>query len=153
MYFRKVRLHSAGTTKQNLEFNMSIARAQEALRMVEEGKFYQDYDASSEALGHLRTAVDQMQSSTGAAKDILKALSTGEDPTAAMTALQVACGLKSSHGWLADREGLVLMDPDGWDRENLEASMAELITKDEFELRLMMSTSMVQRETEPEPGM
>lgn len=36
--------------------------------------------------------------------------------------------------------GLVILDPDGWDRKNFEASWAEAITEQEFTRRMLMST-------------
>jgi hypothetical protein len=38
--------------------------------------------------------------------------------------------------------GMVIMDPDGWDRKNFEASWAEPITEDEFAKRMLMSTCL-----------
>jgi hypothetical protein len=48
----------------------------------------------------------------------------------------------TSNEWLCTRayEGVKVLDPDGWDRVNLEDSMAEPITCEEFEARLMAST-------------
>jgi len=129
----------------------SLARSKEALRLVQEGEFYNDYDESTEALGHLRHAVTQMQTTTEAAQLLISIASEGGDLTKALQGLQVACGLKSSTDWIAEREGLIVTDPDGWDRKNLESSMAELITEDQFDMRLMMSTSLVQRK-EDEPS-
>lgn len=52
--------------------------------------------------------------------------------------------LKTSIEWyeLIPKEyGLVIYDPDGWDRKNYEFSFnQELITKDEFKNRLFQST-------------
>lgn len=52
--------------------------------------------------------------------------------------------LASADEWLRhpDFEGIVVMDPDGWDRKNYKASWAEKITRAEFEERLMESTCM-----------
>jgi hypothetical protein len=36
--------------------------------------------------------------------------------------------------------GLVILDHDGWDRQNFEQSMAELITEEEFNRRVGLST-------------
>lgn len=36
---------------------------------------------------------------------------------------------------------VMVIDPDGWDRENFEASWAEEITEDEFQHRLHRSSS------------
>ena len=51
--------------------------------------------------------------------------------------------MKSSFDWLNTPEfaGIVVVDPDGWDRKNYEASMTELITCEEFRKRLLLSTS------------
>lgn len=50
--------------------------------------------------------------------------------------------LLSSDEWLArlniDRKSI--LDPDGWDRSNFEASWAEKITRDEFVNRVLKST-------------
>jgi len=52
---------------------------------------------------------------------------------------------KPSTEWLKDREwaAYIIADPDGWDRRNLAASMAEPITLAEFRERLMRSTHML----------
>lgn len=49
---------------------------------------------------------------------------------------------QSSVAWIKEPEyeGIVVVDPDGWDRENLEASVAEPITEAEFRRRLVAST-------------
>lgn len=39
--------------------------------------------------------------------------------------------------------GVLVTDPDGWDRKNFEASWREKITEDEFRTRLQKSTSLV----------
>jgi len=52
-------------------------------------------------------------------------------------------GLKTSLTWLDEDEfnSITLMDPDGWDRSNYQYSFnEELITKAEFEKRVMYST-------------
>jgi len=52
---------------------------------------------------------------------------------------------KPSTAWLQDAQfaGVIVADPDGWDRRNLAASMAEPITLDEFKQRLARSTHML----------
>lgn len=50
---------------------------------------------------------------------------------------------KSSTDWLKTVD-VIVYDPDGWDRSNQKAfdqSMAELITEEEFDLRLARSTT------------
>lgn len=47
--------------------------------------------------------------------------------------------LRSSQVW-ADLTGIVIYDPDGWDRQNYEASWAEPISLAEFKRRVWMST-------------
>jgi hypothetical protein len=51
---------------------------------------------------------------------------------------------KTSKEWyelVQAKTGLVIMDPDGWDRKNYDYSFnEELITKLEFDWRLSMST-------------
>lgn len=49
--------------------------------------------------------------------------------------------------WLKKDEyyGLVILDPDGWDRSNFEASWKEPITKDEFDRRWGESTCRIPR--------
>ncbi len=42
-------------------------------------------------------------------------------------------------GWFAD---IVVMDPDGWDRRNLDKSWAEKITESEMARRVCASTIM-----------
>lgn len=46
---------------------------------------------------------------------------------------------KSSEAWYKDYPFRII-DPDGWDRRNFDASWAEEITEDEFFLRADMST-------------
>jgi hypothetical protein len=52
--------------------------------------------------------------------------------------------IKTSKDWLesvSPEYGLVIMDPDGWDRTNYHYSFnEELITIDEFKRRVFMST-------------
>lgn len=43
-------------------------------------------------------------------------------------------------------KGIVVMDPDGWDRENYAASWGEPITEAEFNRRLCQSTCSWPRE-------
>ena len=52
--------------------------------------------------------------------------------------------LKSADEWLQhkDFKHVQLMDPDGWDRKNFDASWNEEITRSEFEQRLMHSTAI-----------
>ena len=49
---------------------------------------------------------------------------------------------KTSEEWLRERENIIkIIDPDGWDRSNYQYSFyEELITKEEFDKRLLMST-------------
>lgn len=51
-------------------------------------------------------------------------------------------GKRTPDEWLAtpDYTGIVVLDPDGWDRSNFEESWAEAITRDEFESRIGTST-------------
>lgn len=50
--------------------------------------------------------------------------------------------LQPADEWLKDPKykGLVVLDPDGWDRQNFKASWAEKITRGEFERRVVVST-------------
>lgn len=50
--------------------------------------------------------------------------------------------MKCAAAWLCEPQyrGIVVFDPDGWDRSNYEASWKEEITEDEFRARLLMST-------------
>lgn len=50
--------------------------------------------------------------------------------------------LRSSEVWAA-LTGIVVYDPDGWDRSNFEASWAEPITLEEFRSRTYMSTILL----------
>lgn len=52
--------------------------------------------------------------------------------------------LKSSADWLQEPayKGIVVMDPDGWDRSNYAVSWAEEITEKEFNKRLVGSTCL-----------
>jgi hypothetical protein len=54
---------------------------------------------------------------------------------------------KSSTEWLKTPgfAGVTVLDPDGWDRRNYEASMAEPITLEEFKHRLSRSSHAVSR--------
>ena len=48
---------------------------------------------------------------------------------------------RTSEEWLRDRPNLVILDPDGWDREDYRFSFfEELITESEFEDRVCKST-------------
>lgn len=47
----------------------------------------------------------------------------------------------NSTAWSA-RFGVLVTDPDGWDRQNFDASWAEEITEAEFKARLQKSTSL-----------
>ncbi|MDO8415916.1 MAG: hypothetical protein Q7S87_06850 [Agitococcus sp.] len=49
--------------------------------------------------------------------------------------------LKNSEQWQAEK-GVLVTDPDGWDRANFDASWAELICQSEFERRLGKSTAL-----------
>ena len=42
-----------------------------------------------------------------------------------------------------EKLGVVVLDPDGWDRANFEQSWAEMISEEEFRARLQRSTTMV----------
>lgn len=44
--------------------------------------------------------------------------------------------------------GIRIVDPDGWDRKNFEASWSEPITVDEFRSRALRSTHDMRRSTE-----
>lgn len=46
---------------------------------------------------------------------------------------------KTSYEWI-EIYGVKVLDPDGWDRKNLDKSMNELITRNEFMQRLGVST-------------
>ena len=53
--------------------------------------------------------------------------------------------IKTSEFWMTTPEfkKTKLLDPDGWDRKNFQFSFyEELITKEEFSKRLMVSTCM-----------
>lgn len=50
---------------------------------------------------------------------------------------------KTANQWLNTDpyKGITVLDPDGWDRKNLDASWAEPITQEEFNFRLSISTA------------
>jgi len=52
---------------------------------------------------------------------------------------------RTSDEWLAQPafSGVLIMDPDGWDRKNLEQSWGEKITQREFESRMIRSTVQI----------
>lgn len=51
----------------------------------------------------------------------------------------------TSKQW-ADKKGITVLDPDGWDRQNFEYSYyEELINEAEFDKRCHYSTTMVKR--------
>lgn len=51
--------------------------------------------------------------------------------------------LKTSQEWQAIYAEIVILDPDGWDRENFEYSWKEeLITEDDYFKRSSVSTCM-----------
>lgn len=51
----------------------------------------------------------------------------------------------SADEWLAEPEyeGLIVLDPDGWNRMDFEKSWAEKITQNEFNSRVMRSTCQI----------
>ena len=52
---------------------------------------------------------------------------------------------KTSAEW-AEQANVIVLDPDGWDRKNFKYSFGEeLITMDEFNIRLMKSTIMLNK--------
>ena len=53
--------------------------------------------------------------------------------------------LRTPDEWLEDDDfkGVIVMDPDGWDRQNYEESWAEKITRDEFGNRMGRSTCQI----------
>jgi hypothetical protein len=48
--------------------------------------------------------------------------------------------LRSSADWAREYPHIFIMDPDGWDRKNFEASRGELITREVFVSRMARST-------------
>jgi hypothetical protein len=52
---------------------------------------------------------------------------------------------KCSDDWLCEAQyrRFIVVDPDGWDRMNFEASWAEEITEPEFNARLMGSSVLL----------
>lgn len=62
-----------------------------------------------------------------------------------ITKLKNSGDMKTSEEWneLVKDTGLVIMDPDGWDRRNFQYSFfEELITYAHFEMRLLQSTCL-----------
>ncbi len=60
---------------------------------------------------------------------------------------------KTSKEWLNAQPRLGITDPDGWDRFNYQWSFyTELITKEEFEKRVSMSTCIISRKEQPQPN-
>lgn len=55
--------------------------------------------------------------------------------------------MMSSPEWLMqpDYDGVVVLDPDGWDRKNFAASWSERITEAEFNRRMVASTCQIPR--------
>lgn len=49
---------------------------------------------------------------------------------------------KSSRDWM-DEMKIVVMDPDGWNRQDFDNSWNEMITREEFMNRVMKSTVML----------
>lgn len=58
--------------------------------------------------------------------------------------------LKPSSEWAAEQMVFIL-DPDGWDRKNLEASWLEPISEAEFNSRMIISTVISISNTTPTP--
>ena len=57
---------------------------------------------------------------------------------------------RTSEEWLRDKPNLVVLDPDGWDREDYTFSFfEELITEAEFEERVSMSTCLLTKPQQP----
>jgi hypothetical protein len=59
---------------------------------------------------------------------------------------------KTAHEWLNTDpyKGITILDPDGWDRKNLDASWAEPITQNEFDYRLSISTASYPKDLQTE---
>jgi len=60
-------------------------------------------------------------------------------------ATQVEDMMFCAEDWLKydlEWKDVVMMDPDGWDRQNFEESWAECITRDEMCIRMSRSTTM-----------
>lgn len=62
------------------------------------------------------------------------------------TTATIDCDMKTSQEWYEEvpkEYGLIIMDPDGWNRRNYEFSFnEELITKQHFIMRVMHSTCL-----------
>jgi len=53
---------------------------------------------------------------------------------------------KEGKGGAFDKiKAVKILDPDGWDRSNFEESWNELITQEEFDNRLLISTCLFER--------
>lgn len=53
--------------------------------------------------------------------------------------------IKSSYDWMQTYNEFIVVDPDGWDRSNLDFSLSELITEEEFFTRRTLS-SVIKRD-------
>ena len=49
--------------------------------------------------------------------------------------------------YLPEYDGVVVTDPDGWDRQNYEESWAEEITRQEMSYRMLRSTSLTYKKS------
>jgi hypothetical protein len=61
---------------------------------------------------------------------------------------------KCADDWLREPkyQDFIVMDPDGWDRKNYEASWAEEITEQEFNRRLLSSTCITKPSSQLRQG-
>ena len=118
------------------------------------------------AITRLRNTLDRMEeavTATEAMADVLKKTDKiPPDVSAAFDRIQVAFGMKDTRAWLATRPGLLILEPDGWKNgdsvSDYEASMAELITEEEFDRRLSLSKTFDEisgevEESSFDPGM
>ena len=57
--------------------------------------------------------------------------------------------LRTPDQWLAEPQyrGIVVVDPDGWDRKNFEQSWSEPISEAEFSARMMMSSCLFNQQS------
>jgi len=61
--------------------------------------------------------------------------------------------LCSAEEWLETEHfaGVLILDPDGWDRKNFDKSWSELINRDEMERRMCMSTVQIMPDSPMHP--
>ena len=135
----------------------SITKIYHALNLLTKPDGEVKESEQREALDRLRDAVNRLDEIIVLVESTAKAIEKNKqagnslvqelDIENTFETLKTICGMKNTHDWLGTRPGLIIMEPDGWDRSCDDDSiyvdsMAELISEEEFNRRLSMSKTM-----------